>query len=118
MAKKFADLIAKMSPEAQARIEKRHKETVAGMPLQELRRARGISQIKLAETMQIKQPTVARLEKRTDLYISTLRGVIEAMGGSLEIVAHFPEGSISIKEFSTDDSRKTSRSDRKVRQVS
>jgi hypothetical protein len=68
--------------------------------------------------MHIKQPTVARLEKRTDLYISTLRGAIEAMGGRLEIVAHFPEGAISIKEFSTAPSRKTSRSARKVRQVS
>ncbi len=68
--------------------------------------------------MHIKQPTVARLEKRTDLYISTLRGLIETMGGRLEIVAHFPEGAVSIKKFFTAHDPKTNRSAGKFRQAS
>jgi len=66
-----------------------------------LRRARGISQEKLAQALHIKQPNVAKLEKRTDSYISTLRAVIEAMGGTLDIVAHFPEGDVRITNFSS-----------------
>jgi len=51
--------------------------------------------------LKIKQPNVAKLEKRTDIYVSTLRAVIEAMGGTLEIVARFPDGSVRITNFSS-----------------
>jgi transcriptional regulator with XRE-family HTH domain len=71
------------------------------MPLHELRRARGLSQEKLAKELNIKQPNVAKLEKRTDMYVSTLRSTIEAMGGTLDIVARFPEGDVRITNFSS-----------------
>jgi len=99
MAKKFSKLRAKMSPEAQEKASIRASEMMVELPLSELRQARGLSQKMLAEVLDIKQPSVAKLEKRTDMYISTLRSHIEAMGGRLELVAQFPEGAVKIKSF-------------------
>ena len=101
MARKLAELEAKMSEEAIARSDARYREMLAEMPLHELRRARGLSQEVLAKALQIKQPNVAKLEKRTDIYISTLRSTIEAMGGELDIVARFPDGAVRITNFSS-----------------
>jgi len=101
MARKFAELEAKMSAEAIARSDELYRKMVAEMALHELRRARGISQERLAERLKIKQPNVAKLEKRTDIYVSTLRAVIEAMGGTLDIVARFPDGTVKITNFSS-----------------
>lgn len=70
------------------------------MPLQELRQAKHLSQERLAEILDTKQANVSRLERRTDMYISTLRGYIEAMGGELEIMAKFPDGIVRISQFS------------------
>jgi DNA-binding XRE family transcriptional regulator len=60
------------------------------MTLRELRKARSITQAKLAKVLHVKQEQVSRLEARTDLHISTLRRQIEAMGGELMILASFP----------------------------
>ncbi|MBI2354308.1 MAG: XRE family transcriptional regulator [Deltaproteobacteria bacterium] len=68
-------------------------------PLQELRQARKLSQEQMAKNLHTKQSNVSRIEKRTDMYISTLRGVIKAMGGDLEIVARFPDGNVRINQF-------------------
>lgn len=103
MTKNFNTLVAKMSPEAKARGEAKARKMLAQMPLGELRKARGLSQEVLAATLHIKQPSVAKLEKRTDRYISTLRSHIQAMGGELEIIARFPEGSVVITNFSEID---------------
>jgi transcriptional regulator with XRE-family HTH domain len=103
MARKFAELEAKMSDKAIARSDARYKEMVAEMALHDLRRARGMSQERLAKALHIKQPNVAKLEKRTDMYISTLRAAIEAMGGTLDIVARFPDGHVKITNFSSID---------------
>ncbi|GAB1409262.1 XRE family transcriptional regulator [Desulfovibrionales bacterium] len=100
MAKKFTELRAQMSPEAQARAKAKTHAMLAEMPLHELRQARGLSQKMLAEMLQVQQPSIAKMEKRTDMYISTLRSHIEAMGGKLEVVAHFPEGDVTISNFS------------------
>ncbi len=105
MAKKFEALRAGMSPEARARAEVKAQEMLAEMPLQELRQARGLSQKTLADTLHVQQPSIAKLEKRTDMYISTLRSHIEAMGGELEIVARFPDGAVKISNFSDLGSR-------------
>jgi DNA-binding XRE family transcriptional regulator len=99
MAKKFSELRAAMSLSAQARAEARAHTLLAEMPLQELRQARGLSQKMFAEMLHVQQPSIAKLEKRTDMYLSSLRSHIEAMGGELEIVALFPEGSVRIKNF-------------------
>ena len=100
MTKKFANLRARMTPESQSRASKKAHAMLAEMPLNELRQARGLSQKMLAEVLHIQQPAVAKLEKRTDMYLSTLRSHIEAMGGQLEIVARFPDGAVKISNFS------------------
>lgn len=100
VAKKFSELRAQMSPESQARVEAKVQVLLAEMPLNELRRARGLSQKRLAEVLHVQQPAVAKMERRADMYISTLRSHIEAMGGQLEVVAHFPEGAVRISNFS------------------
>jgi predicted transcriptional regulator len=100
MAKKFLELREKMSSERRARIDEKVKKTLAEMPLNELRNARGLSQKMLAETLHIQQPAIAKLEKRTDMYISTLRSHIQAMGGELEVIARFPDGDVKIANFS------------------
>lgn len=99
MAKKFAELRARMSPGSRARSEARARAMLDEMPLDELRRARGLTQKDLAEALSVRQPSVARLEKRSDMYISTLRNHIEAMGGELEVVARFPEGTVRVVNF-------------------
>ena len=99
MVKKFSDLRAQMSPEAQARVEAKAQELLAEMPLNELRQARGLSQKMLSEVLQVQQPAIAKMERRTDMYISTLRSHIEAMGGQLEVIARFPDGAVKISNF-------------------
>jgi len=100
MAKKFSELKAKLSPERKGKIDEKVKVALAEMPLNELRNARGLSQKMLAESLHIQQPAIAKLEKRTDMYISTLRSHIKAMGGELEVIARFPDGDVSITNFS------------------
>jgi ribosome-binding protein aMBF1 (putative translation factor) len=99
MAKKFETLRAKMSPENRITADKQTLAMLAEMPLTELRKARGLSQKKLAEALHIQQPAIAKMEKRTDMYLSTLRKHIEAMGGELEVLARFPDGTIKINNF-------------------
>ncbi len=99
MAKKFRDLRKAMSPGAQARSRAKAKAMKATLPLAELRQARLFSQEQLAAELEVKQPAVAKIEKKTDMYISTLRRFIEAMGGQLEIRAHFPDGDVTINQF-------------------
>ena len=100
MAKKFSELEAKMSPESREWVKQEAAKALAEMPLNELRNARGLSQKMLAEALHIQQPAIAKLEKRTDMYISTLRSHIEAMGGGLDIIARFPDGDVRISNFS------------------
>lgn len=84
----------KALPEARRRkIEARTEQLLREeMTLRELRKARSITQTKLAESLHVKQEQVSRIEKRADLLISTLRRQIEAMGGELTILASFPKG--------------------------
>ena len=100
MAKKFADLRSQMSPQALEQVHTKAQAMMAEMPLNELRQARGLSQKMLAEVLHVQQPSIAKMERRTDMYLSTLRSHIEAMGGELEIVARFPDGSVKIINFS------------------
>lgn len=75
------------------KIERRAAQLIAEeMTMRELRKARHMTQAKMARSLGVKQEQVSRIEKRTDLHISTLRRSIEAMGGKLSIVAEFPDG--------------------------
>ena len=99
MARKFAQLRAAMSPEQQERAAAKTENMLQEMALAELRRARQLSQAELANILGIRQPSVADMEKRTDMYISTLRHLIEGMGGELDIIARFPGKEVRIKNF-------------------
>jgi transcriptional regulator with XRE-family HTH domain len=99
MVRNFKELRKKMSPERQARSAARAAKIMEGMALADLRRARRLSQETLAEAMHVSQPEVSKLEKRADTYVSTVRKYVEALGGSLEIIAHFPEGEVRITQF-------------------
>jgi hypothetical protein len=95
----FKDLTARFPRERRARVAARVAELKSEMALAELRQARERSQEQLARTLKVKQPAVAKLEKRADMYVSNLRRYIEALGGSLEITATFPEGRVTITNF-------------------
>lgn len=99
MAKKFAELKARMTPEAHADAEQIFQQHVKEMPLHELRKAQQLSQASLAKVLNINQAAVSKMERRTDMYISTLRDYIRAMGGELEIIATFPDGQVKIDNF-------------------
>jgi transcriptional regulator with XRE-family HTH domain len=99
MAKNFRELEAKMRPESLARAKARAKEVMAEMLLAEVRKAVGLTQDEVAATLGIKQPTLSRLESQDDMQISTLRRLIEALGGKLEIIAHLPKGDIRLCQF-------------------
>jgi DNA-binding XRE family transcriptional regulator len=97
MAHKWSELEAKMGPERVAASRARAKKIIEEMPLNQLRNAREMTQTRLAELLEMDQGNVSRLEQRTDMYLSTLRSYIEAMGGVLEIRALFPEGDVRIE---------------------
>ena len=81
-----------LSPARRKKIEARTAQLIAEeMTRQELRRARKLTQARMAKTLGITQDGVSRLEKRSDLLLSTLRGYVEAMGGSLSLIAEFPD---------------------------
>jgi transcriptional regulator with XRE-family HTH domain len=99
MSKPYSVLREKMKPAARKKAAEKTNILLNAMPLQELRHARNLSQEQLAQTLSVKQAAVSKLEKRTDMYVSTLRNFIKAMGGDLEIVAKFPDGSVQISQF-------------------
>lgn len=99
MSNSFKKLKNKLSASAQKKVEEKTNKMLKQMPLQELRQAKKMSQERLAEILSTKQANVSRIERRTDMYISTLRSYIEAMGGELDIIARFPDGEIHVKQF-------------------
>jgi DNA-binding XRE family transcriptional regulator len=86
------DIIRKLSPTQRKKVEARAAQLIAEeMTLRELRRARKLTQVRVAKTLGITQDSVSRLEKRSDLLLSTLRKTVKAMGGNLSLVAEFPD---------------------------
>ncbi len=96
----FEQLTKDFTPRRRARVTARKAELREAMLLHELREARALTQKALGEVLKVKQPAVARLERRADMYVSNLRAYIEAMGGQLKIVAEFPHGNVAITNFS------------------
>lgn len=101
MATKWTDIRKTLSPEAEERIRRSVEEAAIVMRLYQLREARNLTQVHLAKVLEINQGAVSRVEKRRDMYVSTLRSYIEAMGGQLQIKAIFPEGEVEIEPFET-----------------
>ena len=86
------DKIRRLSPAQRKKVEVRAAELIAEeMTLRELRRARKLTQVHVAKALGLTQDSVSRLEKRSDLLLSTLRKTVKAMGGNLSLIAEFPD---------------------------
>ena len=96
----FEELIKDITPGRRAHADAHKAEPRAAMPLREIRKARALTQKELAEILEVNQPAIAKLENRSDMRISNLRKYIEALGGSLGIVARFPKDEVFI-DFSS-----------------
>ncbi len=92
MARNYKELQAKMNPADVAENRQRVREELQRMALEELRNAKQLTQADMAELLDVPQSSISRIEQRTDMYLSTLRNYVQAMGGVLQIQAVFPEG--------------------------
>lgn len=101
MARKFSELTKDFSPERCARIEAKKAALREEMNLDEIRQALSFIQNTLAEALGVGQAEISKIENRTDVFISTLRRFVNAMGGELEIKAVFPDREIKIRNFSS-----------------
>ena len=92
MSRNVNDIIRALSSAQRKKVEARAAELIAEeMTLQELRRARKLTQVSVAKALGITQDSVSRLEKRSDILLSTLRKTVQVMGGNLSLVAEFPD---------------------------
>jgi DNA-binding XRE family transcriptional regulator len=106
------EIIRKLRPAERKKVEGRAAEIIAEeMSLRDLRKARKLTQARVAKTLGITQDSVSRLEKRSDLLLSTLRKAVKAMGGDVRIIAEFPDRApVTLSEMSEDEPpRKSSR---------
>jgi len=100
MAKSFDELANRvMSAKSRARAARRTKELLAEMLLSEIRKLAGKSQAELARILGIKQPSLSKLESQDDMQISTLKKIIESLGGEVHIIARFPNAKLRIRQF-------------------
>ena len=92
MTVSLEEMMAALDTERRRKIEERAAELIAEeMTLRELRKARKLTQVSVARELGISQDAVSRLEHRSDVLLSTLRRTVEAMGGSLSLIARFPD---------------------------
>jgi len=100
MARNYKELQAKMDPASVADNRRRVREELHRMALEDLRNARQATQSDLAELLDAPQSSISRIEQRADMYLSTLRSYVHAMGGVLQIQAVFPDGgTVTINRF-------------------
>ncbi len=92
MANKWNNLKRRMSPAAQSRVDARVKATLDSLPLAEIRKAIGMTQVELAGHLDAPQGSVSKIEHAADMYLTTLRKYVEALGGELHLTAVFPDG--------------------------
>ena len=99
MAKNFKTLEAKMSRASLRRSSLKAQAYAAALPLDELREARSLTQEHLGRLLGVQQASISKLERRTDMYLSTMQAFVKALGGRLQLLAVFPEGSVEINQF-------------------
>ena len=87
-------------PDAATPESHRDQTAPAAMPLDALRDAKQLTQVQMAQLLKISQGAVSKVERRTDMFVSTLRNYVRAIGGDLEIRAVFPDGDVLIDQFS------------------
>jgi transcriptional regulator with XRE-family HTH domain len=113
MAKSFDDLANSiMSPGRRARNAARARKLLAELLLSEIRLLAGKSQSELARILGVKQPGVSKLEQQNDMQVSTLKKIVEALGGEVHIIARFPKADVEINQF-----EKKPRKQKKVREL-
>ena len=106
MAKSFNDLVKRTtSKKVQAEAAILSKKLLAELLLSEIRQLTGKSQQQVADALGIKQPSLSKLEKQTDIQISTLQKIIKALGGELQVFAKFPKGIVKIDQFDSSHHR-------------
>ncbi len=101
MAKQFSKLTDDFSSERRAGIAAKKELLREEMNLAEMRQALALTQSTLAETLGVGQAEISKIENRADLFVSTLRKYVTAMGGDLEIRAVFPDHAVILKNFSS-----------------
>jgi len=99
MASKWKEVRRTLPPEREARIKGRVASELNRLPLAEVRKAREMTQVRLAEVLHVNQGAISKMEKRSDMYLSTLRSYVEAMGGHLDVRAVFPNGEIVLEQL-------------------
>ena len=100
MAKSFDELVKRTTTKkTQAKAARRAQELLGELLLSEVRQLAGKSQQEVADTLGMKQPSLSKLEKQADMQISTLRKIVKALGGELEVLARFPKGTVKIDQF-------------------
>jgi transcriptional regulator with XRE-family HTH domain len=95
----YTELRLRMSSRRRANSDKAVRAELERMLLAELRRLSGMTQVQLAKALGIRQPTLSKLESQDDMQISTLRRIVEALGGTLEIAATLPSGRVALSQF-------------------
>ena len=99
MSKPFKNLLEKMPDRRRQRIKLKTELLKNEMALRELRQALDLTQEELAKSLNMKQAAISKFEHQSDIYLSTLRRILFAMGADLKIVAHFPDGEVLINQF-------------------
>ncbi len=100
MAKTFDELVKRTTTKkTREKAAIRTQELLAELLLSEIRKLAGKSQQQVVRALGIKQPSLSKLEKQSDMQISTLRKIVKALGGELEVVARFPKGSVKLDQF-------------------
>lgn len=100
MAKSFDDLVKRATTQrTRAKAARRTQELLGELLLSEVRQLAGKSQQQVADALGIKQPSLSKLERQHDMQISTLRKIVKALGGELEVLARFPKGTVRIEQF-------------------
>ena len=116
MSVSIRDKIAKLDSVQRKRVNDRAAEFIAEeMSLRDLRKARRLTQARVAKTLGITQDSVSRLEKRSDLLLSTLRKTVKAMGGDVRIVAEFPDRAPVVLSKLSDEDRPRKSAHRRAR---
>lgn len=107
MAKSFDDLVKRTTtPRTRARAARRANELFHELLLGQIRQWTGKTQRQIADALGIKQPSLSKLENQSDMQISTLRKLVRALGGKLEVFAIFPHGTVKIDQFGPASTRK------------
>ncbi len=115
MVRPFDELVARTtSKEVIQRGKQLARVYMAEMLLCELRKLHGVSQKELAKKLGIRQPSLSKLEAQDDMQVSTLKRLVEALGGKLIVKVEFPDGALQLKQFDKPVRRRRRASPRKA----